>query len=136
VHYKRFTTNQFFREKNPTIVTFPTKTALRLSDVVPVPVDGKTGVCEVSSYDLIANICHDGTPDAGTYRAHVFHKSDGNWYDMRDLSVEEVLPQQVAITETYMQIWERRAEDAKPAPKEEEEDIFGLGDLGGDTMEA
>ena len=136
VHYKRFTTNQFFREKNPTIVTFPTKTALRLSDVVPVPVDGKTGVCEVSSYDLIANICHDGTPDAGTYRAQVFHKSDGNWYDMRDLSVEEVLPQQVALTETYMQIWERRAEDAKPAPKEEEEDIFGLGDLGGDTMEA
>jgi hypothetical protein len=42
----------------------------------------------------------------------------------------------VALTETYVQIWERRQTDAAPR-RAEEEDVFGLGDLGGgdDAME-
>ena len=36
LHMKRFTKNQFFREKNPTIVNFPVKN-LELADVIPVP---------------------------------------------------------------------------------------------------
>jgi U4/U6.U5 tri-snRNP-associated protein 2 len=66
----------------------------------------------------------------------VFHRADGNWYDANDLAVDEVLPQQVALTETYVQIWERRQTDAV-SRRAEEEDVFGLGDLGGgdDAME-
>ena len=39
LHIKRFTKNNFFVEKNPTIVNFPVKN-LELRDVVPVP-DGE-----------------------------------------------------------------------------------------------
>ena len=138
VHYKRFTKNEFFREKNPTIVTFPVGgRPLRLADHVPVPVDPDSKTPVPSSYDLVANVCHDGAADAGTFRAQVFHRADGNWYDARDLAVDEVLPQQVALAETYVQIWERRETDVAPR-RAEEEDAFGLGDLGdlgGDAME-
>ena len=36
LHMKRFMKNQFFREKNPTIVNFPVKN-LELADIIPVP---------------------------------------------------------------------------------------------------
>lgn len=36
LHIKRFTKNNFFVEKNPTIVNFPVKN-LELRDIVPVP---------------------------------------------------------------------------------------------------
>ena len=138
VHYKRFTKNAFFREKNPTIVTFPVGgRPLRLADHVPVPVDPESKKPVPSSYDLVANVCHDGAADAGTFRAQIFHRADGNWYDMRDLVVDEVLPQQVALAESYAQVWERRETDVAPL-KAEEEDAFDLGDLGhlgGDAME-
>ncbi len=39
LHMKRFTKNNFFLEKNPTIVNFPVRN-LELADVVPVP-DGE-----------------------------------------------------------------------------------------------
>jgi U4/U6.U5 tri-snRNP-associated protein 2 len=141
VHYKRFTKNAFFREKNNTIVTFPTKTPLRLAEHVPCPVDAKTGAQQNSTYVLVANVCHDGPPDGGTFRAQVFHNADSHWYDISDLQVEETLAQQVALTETYVQIWERRAGTGPGlggarAKKNAhaEEDPFGLGDLGGDDM--
>ena len=141
VHYKRFTKNAFFREKNNTIVTFPTKTPLRLAEHVPCPVDAKTGAQQNSTYVLVANVCHVGPPDGGTFRAQVFHNADSHWYDISDLQVEETLAQQVALTETYVQIWERRAGTGPGlggarAKKNAhaEEDPFGLGDLGGDDM--
>jgi U4/U6.U5 tri-snRNP-associated protein 2 len=53
LHMKRFTKNNFFVEKNPTIVTFPVRN-LELRDALPLP----PGLA--SKYDLVANICHDG----------------------------------------------------------------------------
>jgi U4/U6.U5 tri-snRNP-associated protein 2 len=53
LHMKRFTRNNFFTEKNPTIVTFPVRN-LELRDALPLP----PGLA--SKYDLVANICHDG----------------------------------------------------------------------------
>ena len=120
VHHKRFTKNNFFVEKNPTIVTFPVKN-LQLSDHVPVPKlpDGRDVPCK---YNLVANITHEGKPESGAYRAAVWHKADGNWYDTEDLTVNEVLPQQVVLTETYLQIYELDKDAAPgppPAPKED-----------------
>ncbi|TFJ96698.1 molecular chaperone DnaJ [Platysternon megacephalum] len=66
---KRFTKNNFFVEKNPTIVNFPiTNVDLReyLSEEVQV-------VHKNTTYDLIANIVHDGKPTEGSYRIHVLH---------------------------------------------------------------
>ena len=105
VNYSRFTKNNFFTEKNPTIVTFPVKN-LNLADHVPIPeAERRRG----AKYNLVANIVHDGTPAAGGYRAMVYHAPDGNWYETQDLNVVEVLPQQVNLTETYVQIYERAA---------------------------
>lgn len=84
-------------------------------------------------YDLIANIVHDGDPsknnsiiflllnkkevfklinlkkiiDKGTYRVHVLHKGTGNWYEMQDLHVTDILPQMITLSEAYIQIWEQ-----------------------------
>uniref|UniRef100_A0A2K6UEC1 Ubiquitin carboxyl-terminal hydrolase 39 n=1 Tax=Saimiri boliviensis boliviensis TaxID=39432 RepID=A0A2K6UEC1_SAIBB len=66
---KRFTKNNFFVEKNPTIVNFPiTNVDLReyLSEEVQA-------VHKNTTYDLIANIVHDGKPSEGSYRIHVLH---------------------------------------------------------------
>jgi len=114
MHHKRFTRNNFFVEKNPTIVTFPVKN-LQLSDHIPVPM-GPDGVTPVpSKYNLVANICHDGKPNVGSYRAMVYHRADGNWYETQDLTVNEVLPQQVVLTECYLQIYELQPEAAAAA---------------------
>lgn len=42
LHIKRFTKNNFFVEKNPTIVNFPVKN-LELRDIVPVPAGKPAG---------------------------------------------------------------------------------------------
>lgn len=61
-----------------------------------------------STYDLIANIVHDGEPSKGTYRVHVLHKASGQWYEMQDLHVIDILPQMITLTEAYIQIYELR----------------------------
>lgn len=60
-----------------------------------------------TKYDLVANIVHDGEPNKGTFRAHIFHKSNSQWYEMQDLHVTEILPQMITLTESYIQIYER-----------------------------
>ncbi|XP_072213169.1 ubiquitin carboxyl-terminal hydrolase 39-like [Excalfactoria chinensis] len=104
---KRFTKNNFFVEKNPTIVNFPiTNVDLReyLSEEVQA-------VHSHTTYDLIANIVHDGKPSEGSYRIHVLHHGTGKWYELQDLQVTDILPQMITLSEAYIQIWKRREED-------------------------
>ena len=35
-----------------------------------------------------------------------------NWYEVQDLRVTDILPQMVALSESYMQLWSLRTEDA------------------------
>lgn len=64
-----------------------------------------------SKYDLIGNVVHDGKPGAGgTYRLHVHRKSEDAWYEVQDLRVTDILPQMVALSETYMQVYELKAQ--------------------------
>lgn len=93
IQVKRFTKNQFFEEKNNTIVNFPLRN-LDFSDILP------------ASYDLIANVVHEGKPDSGTYRAQVRHGEE--WYDIQDLHVNKILPQQVTVSECYLLLFERQ----------------------------
>ncbi|XP_017373472.1 U4/U6.U5 tri-snRNP-associated protein 2 isoform X2 [Cebus imitator] len=104
---KRFTKNNFFVEKNPTIVNFPiTNVDLReyLSEEVQA-------VHKNTTYDLIANIVHDGKPSEGSYRIHVLHHGTGKWYELQDLQVTDILPQMITLSEAYIQIWKRRDSD-------------------------
>mmetsp|Transcript_3367 Transcript_3367/g.6997 ORF Transcript_3367/g.6997 Transcript_3367/m.6997 type:complete len:480 (-) Transcript_3367:88-1527(-) len=108
LHVKRFTKNNFFVEKNPTIVNFPIKN-LELRDVIPCPVK-KDGSPVPSKYNLVANMCHEGKPGAGTYKVHIHRKSEDMWYEVQDLNLVDILPQQVVLSETYMQIYELQQE--------------------------
>ncbi|KAL6606631.1 hypothetical protein ACP70R_042284 [Stipagrostis hirtigluma subsp. patula] len=105
LHMRRFTKNNFFVEKNPTLVNFPVKN-LELKDYIPLPKPKENGKLR-SKYDLIANIVHDGKPGEGCYRVFVQRKSEEAWYEMQDLHVTETLPQMVALSEAYMQIYEQ-----------------------------
>merc|ERR1712048_587055 len=76
-----------------------------------------------NKYDLIANITHDSPPEVGregkkqvrrnpleegTYRCHVQHKATSQWYEIQDLHVRETMPQLIAISESYVLIFERK----------------------------
>jgi len=149
VHIKRFKDNNWFIEKNPTLVNFPLKNlemrpyiakkelpsdeellALSVPELkkrcmkrrIPHDVIDKYELVRLLSahfetarvstrYDLIANICHEGKPaEGGSYRVHMFHRSTDTWYEMQDLHVwtTETMPQLVALSETFLQIYERR----------------------------
>ncbi|CAL9125664.1 unnamed protein product [Musa textilis] len=108
LHMRRFTKNNFFIEKNPTLVNFPVKN-LELKDYIPLPPPPPKEKKKLrSKYDLIANIVHDGKPGEGCYRVFVQRKSEELWYEMQDLHVTETLPQMVALSEAYMQIYEQQ----------------------------
>jgi len=103
LYIKRFTKNTFFVEKNPTIVNFPIK-GVDFGDILGSSVREKH--VGGTTYDLLANIVHDGVPTKGTYRVHILHKATGKWFEMQDLHVTEILPQMITLTEAYIQIWE------------------------------
>jgi U4/U6.U5 tri-snRNP-associated protein 2 len=57
-------------------------------------------------YDLLANISHEGKAEAGkgTYKVHVRHRGTEQWYQIQDLIVEEIMPQMIFMSESYIQV--------------------------------
>eukprot|EP01054_Gregarina_sp_Poly1_P001423 Gregarina_sp_Poly_1__1422@NODE_1354_length_4307_cov_66_336085_g908_i0_p1_GENE_NODE_1354_length_4307_cov_66_336085_g908_i0NODE_1354_length_4307_cov_66_336085_g908_i0_p1_ORF_typecomplete_len462_score72_91UCH/PF00443_29/2_8e44zfUBP/PF02148_19/1_5e12UCH_1/PF13423_6/8_8e07_NODE_1354_length_4307_cov_66_336085_g908_i028914276 len=94
LHLKRFSKNTFFVEKNETIVKFPAKD-LDLADYVDPNALGEN---PCTKYDLIANIIHEGKPESGFYRIQSFHQPTGEWFEVEDLRVSQILAHQVAIS--------------------------------------
>ena len=39
-----------------------------------------------------------------TVQVHVLHKGSGQWYEMQDLHVKDILPQMITLTEAYIQV--------------------------------
>jgi ubiquitin C-terminal hydrolase len=81
-----------------------------LTDVPAFRVDVElpAGAKISTRYDLLANIRHDGEPTEGSYSLHFLHKSNSQWYNVQDLIIEEKMPGDVAISEAYIQIYERQ----------------------------
>lgn len=75
---QRLTKNNFFVEKNPTIVNFPVKN-WEVKDSVPLPPVKPGGPPPPSKYNLIANVCHDGKAGEGVYRCHIHRKAEDLW---------------------------------------------------------
>lgn len=75
LYIKRFTKNTFYVEKNPTIVNFPIK-SIEFKDLLSA--DLKEKYSQGGSYDLMANIVHEGQPGAGTYKLHTQHQGIPN----------------------------------------------------------
>uniref|UniRef100_A0A0K0FNZ9 ubiquitinyl hydrolase 1 n=1 Tax=Strongyloides venezuelensis TaxID=75913 RepID=A0A0K0FNZ9_STRVS len=101
VTYKRFQKNQFYVEKNPTIINFP------ISNVDFYDYLSKEAKLthKYTTYDLLCNIVHDGKPDSGTYRIQLLHKATKKWFELEDMHVKEILAQSITLTESYIQIW-------------------------------
>lgn len=101
----RFTSNFFITEKNRTIVTFPIK-GLDMLPYTNLPAD----TTECTKYNLIANIRHNEgeTAKEGFFNVHVLQKSTDKWYDIQDLVVEEALTPLIALSEAFIQIYERQ----------------------------
>lgn len=70
-------------------------------------------------YDLVANITHTSPADVGregkmdplqegSYKCHVQHAGTHQWYECQDLTVQEIMPQQIALSESYLLIFHRR----------------------------
>lgn len=112
LYYKRFTKNTFFTEKNTHLIDF------NIDNLNMTPYLAKDKMKDdqhsdtkekLYNYTLIANIVHDGEPDAGkgTYRVHILHRGTGKWFEMQDLYVTEMLDTTlVTLSESYIQIWE------------------------------
>lgn len=73
LYIKRFTKNTFYVEKNPTIVNFPIK-AIEFGELLAP--EAKKRYPDGATYDLMANIVHDGTPKQGSYKMHVLHHGE------------------------------------------------------------
>eukprot|EP00111_Clytia_hemisphaerica_P019271 TCONS_00056889-protein len=109
---KRFNNNTFFVEKNPTIINFPVK-GLDMKDFLSEDEEVQKAHPH-TSYDLVANISHEGEPGQGkgTYKLHVLHKGNKQWFEVQDLHLKEILPPMITLSESYIQIWELQ----KPKP--------------------
>ncbi|KAI1720037.1 ubiquitin carboxyl-terminal hydrolase domain-containing protein [Ditylenchus destructor] len=114
ITYNRFKKNQWFLEKNPTIVNFPISNV----DLYDCLADDARAKHKYTTYDLISNVIHDGKPvtnqkgdrdlsvvDNGSYRVQTLHQGTGKWFELEDLHVKEILPQMITLAESYIQIW-------------------------------
>ncbi|VDN56204.1 unnamed protein product, partial [Dracunculus medinensis] len=101
IMYKRFHKNQWFIEKNPTIVNFPISNV----DLYDCIAKSEREKHKFTTYDLVSNIVHDGPPENGSYRIQILHNGTQKWYELEDLHVKEILPQMITLAESYIQIW-------------------------------
>ncbi|TGZ52491.1 hypothetical protein CRM22_010607 [Opisthorchis felineus] len=103
LYMKRIVKNIFTLEKNPTIVNFPIK-SIDFGELLDPECRAHH---KYTTYDLVANIVHDGppTPGSGTHRIHLLHRGTNKWFELQDLHVTEVLPQMIPLSETLIQVW-------------------------------
>lgn len=111
LYYRRFTKNTFFVEKNTHIVDFAINN-LDLTELLVTKQPQEQEIAkEVVNYRLIANIVHDGEPEAGKgiYKAHILHRITGKWFELQDLYVTEMSDTTlITLSESYIQIWEAK----------------------------
>jgi U4/U6.U5 tri-snRNP-associated protein 2 len=110
-HIKRFATNKFVEERNPTIVTFSPRALDMGPYVEPDAKHHKGG--EPILYDLVANITHETVVAKegelkSVFKVQLLEKARGQWLQIQDLFVEEVARELLFTSESYVQIWERR----------------------------
>jgi U4/U6.U5 tri-snRNP-associated protein 2 len=93
----------FFVEKNNTIVTFPLKN-LSLEDYTSENTKNRN-----IKYNILSNIIHDGKPESGMFRVQVKDKPLDKWFDIQDLNVNQIMPQSVVVSESYIHVYESQA---------------------------
>lgn len=72
-----------------------------------------------NKYDLVANITHTIPPEVGRegqfdplqegeYKCHVQHEATNQWYEIQDLHVEEIMPQLIGLSESFVLIFQKK----------------------------
>ncbi|KAL9129914.1 MAG: hypothetical protein Q9217_001762 [Psora testacea] len=117
-HIKRFSKNKFVQERNPTIVTFPTRSLDMSPYIEPNPKLHSPG--EPIWYDLVANVTHEavrtrddsveGEAERKVWRCQVRDRAREEWLEIQDLYVERVAAETLFTKESYVMVWERRKE--------------------------
>lgn len=115
-HIKRFSTNKFVSERNPTIVTFDARNLNLAPYVEPNPAEHPPG--EPIWYDLVANVVHeavrakedvaDTAEEKKTWKVQLRDKGRDEWVTCQDLFVEKTQKELLYLGESYLQIWEKR----------------------------
>lgn len=70
-------------------------------------------------YDLVANITHESSISVGreekadplqegSYKCHVHHRATNQWYEIQDLHVQEIMAQQIGVSESYVLVFRRK----------------------------
>jgi U4/U6.U5 tri-snRNP-associated protein 2 len=122
-HIKRFFKNKFVSERNPTIVTFPSRSLDMSPYVEPNPALYPPG--EPIWYDLVSNVTHEavrirddsveGEAERKVWRSQVKDRARDEWIEIQDLYVEKVPTETLFTKESYLMVWERRKEGKKAA---------------------
>ena len=69
-------------------------------------------------YDLVANLTHESSLSVGreekadplqegSYKCHVHHRVTNQWYEIQDLHVQEIMAQQIGVSESYLLVFRR-----------------------------
>ena len=117
-HIKRFSKNKFVSERNPTIVTFPTRSLDMSPYIEPNTRYHPPG--EPIWYDLVANVTHEavrtrddsveGEAERKIWRCQVRDRARDEWLEIQDLYVERSAAETLFTKESYLMVWERRKE--------------------------
>lgn len=119
-HIKRFSKNKFVSERNPTIVTFDARN-LDVSPYVEPDPNSTHQHGEPIWYDLVANVVHEAVrnkedvadsvgEERKTWKVQLRDKATDEWVVAQDLFVDKVRSELLYLSESYLQIWERRRE--------------------------
>ncbi|KAK7497015.1 hypothetical protein BaRGS_00011751 [Batillaria attramentaria] len=103
IHLKRFR-HEFFSSKISTYISFP------LHSLDMKPYLHKACKSEVTSYDLVAVVCHHGTAGGGHYTAYCLNHINEQWYEFDDQYVTEVDVSQVINCEAYVLFYKKNDE--------------------------
>lgn len=113
LHLKRFAKNMQFDmvEKNRAVVSLPVAN-LDMTPYLEPHTENQNA--SQNSFNLIANVCHDGGVGPGvknaiadgSYRANVYYHPRDSWHEIKDLSIKQTMPQLVSVSETYLAVYE------------------------------
>lgn len=105
VHLKRFRHEVMFSSKISSYVSFP------LEGLDMKPFLHKDCPSSVTTYNLVAVICHHGTAGGGHYTTYALNCINDQWYEFDDQYVTEVDAQTIASCEAYVLFYRKSSEE-------------------------
>ncbi|XP_030063707.1 ubiquitin carboxyl-terminal hydrolase 20 isoform X1 [Microcaecilia unicolor] len=106
IHLKRFRHEVMYSFKINSHVSFP------LEGLDLRPFLAKECTSQITTYDLLAVICHHGTAGSGHYIAYCQNVISGQWYEFDDQYVTEVHEMVVQNAEAYVLFYRKSNEEA------------------------